>query len=125
VILTTQRRAMIDELRKLNTHPTADEFYQVIRKKIPKVSMASVYRNLEVLSSAGHIVKLDNGGTKMRFDGDLSRHYHLRCSECGRLVDFMPKGADCLEKSLRNMKKLNVDLIDINIEFTGKCSKCD
>ena len=125
MILTTQRKAMIDELKKLKTHPTADEFYEVIRKKIPKISIASVYRNLDVLSKAGHILKIETSGTQMRFDGDLSRHYHLRCSKCGRLIDFMPKGVDSLEKSVKDLKKRNRNLIDFNIEFSGKCGKCE
>jgi len=116
---------MIDELKKLKTHPTADEFYEVIRKKIPKISIASVYRNLDVLSKAGHILKIETSGTQMRFDGDLSRHYHLRCSKCGRLIDFMPKGVDSLEKSVKDLKKRNRNLIDFNIEFSGKCGKCE
>ena len=124
VILTTQRKAMIDELRQLKTHPTADEFYEVIRKKLPKVSMASVYRNLEVLSKSGHIMKLQSGGSQMRFDGDISCHYHLRCSECGRVMDYMPNGADSLDRSVREMRKLNSNISGMNIEFTGKCEKC-
>ena len=125
MILTTQRKAMIDELKKLKTHPTADEFYEVIRRKIPKVSIASVYRNLDVLSNTGHVLKIETSGTRMRFDGDLSRHYHLRCSNCGKVIDFLPKGMDLLEKSVRDLKKLNRNLIDFNMEFTGKCGKCE
>ncbi len=124
MILTTQRKAMIEELRKLKTHPTADEFYEVVRKKLPKISIASVYRNLEVLSKTGHIMKLEAGGAQMRFDGDLSRHYHLKCSSCGRIFDFQPRGSETLEKSFGDMKRLNKNIIDMNVVFTGKCEKC-
>lgn len=124
VILTTQRKAMIEELKQLKSHPTADEFYEVIRKRLPKVSMASVYRNLEVLSKTGCIIKIQSAGSQMRFDGDLSGHYHLRCSECGRIIDFMPNGVDGLDRYVREMKKLNSGISGMNIEFTGKCEKC-
>lgn len=124
MILTTQRRTMVAELKKLKTHPTAEEFYEVIRRKTPKVSLASVYRNLEVLSKSGLIRKVEAGGTQMRFDGDMSQHCHLRCSNCGRVIDFIPRGAESLDKYLKEMKRLNKNVMDMNIVFMGKCGKC-
>lgn len=124
MILTTQRKKILEELKKLKTHPTADQFYDLLKKKTPKISIASVYRNLEVLSSMGMIAKLEISGDKNRFDGDTSTHYHLKCSKCGAFVDFSPKGAQTLEKSLDQIKKLNTDINNFNIVFTGLCSKC-
>lgn len=124
MILTTQRKTIIDELKKLKTHPTADQFYEVLRKKTPKVSIASVYRNLEVLSSMGMIAKLEISGDKNRFDADTSTHYHLKCSKCGGFVDFNPIGSKTLSKTLDKIKKLNLDVNNFNIVFTGLCSKC-
>ncbi|HCE44102.1 MAG TPA: transcriptional repressor [Lentisphaeria bacterium] len=124
MILTTQRRMMVDELKKLKCHPTAEEFYEIIRRKTPKVSLASVYRNLEVLSKSGLIRKVEVGGTQMRFDGDTSQHSHLKCSSCGRVIDFIPKGAESLDKYLRETKRLNRNVMDMNIVFMGKCGKC-
>lgn len=124
MILTTQRKAIVDELKKLKTHPTADEFYELLRKKTPKVSIASVYRNLEVLSSMGLIAKLETSGTKNRFDGDTSTHYHLKCSKCGGFIDYTPKGSKTLAKTLDKVKKLNMNINNFNIVFTGLCSNC-
>ena len=124
MLLTTQRKAVVEELKKLRTHPTADQFFEVMRKKTPKISIASVYRNLEVLSSTGMIAKLETRGDKNRFDGDTSMHYHLKCSKCGGFVDFNPKGAKTLEKSLDEIKKLNMNINKFNIVFSGLCGKC-
>ena len=124
MILTTQRKVIVEELKKLRTHPTADQFYEVIREKTPKISIASVYRNLEVLSSLGMIAKLETSGAKNRFDGDTSLHYHLKCSRCGGFVDYTPKGSESLAKSLDNIKKLNMGINNFNIVFTGICGKC-
>jgi Fur family ferric uptake transcriptional regulator len=124
MVLTTQRKAIIEELKKLKTHPTADQFYEVMRRKTPKISIASVYRNLEVLSSAGMIAKLEVSGTQNRFDGDISMHYHLKCSKCGGFVDFSPKGSKTLSKSLDKVKELNMNIDNFNIVFNGLCDKC-
>jgi len=122
--LTRQRKAILRELKKLKTHPTADEFYEHIRKRTPKISIASVYRNLEVLSLEGHVQKIECAGSQMRFDGDISHHHHLRCLKCGRILDFDPEGADILDKSLGEIRKLNKDVSGYKIEFTGQCGKC-
>ena len=124
MIMTTQRRTMVDELKKLRNHPTAEEFYEVIRRKTPKVSLASVYRNLELLSKSGLIRKVEAGGPQMRFDGNTSQHCHLRCDNCGRVIDFMPNGAESLEKYVMEMKKLNRNVVDMNIMFLAKCGIC-
>ena len=124
MLLTRQRKTIIRELKKLKSHPTADEFYELIRKKTPKVSMASIYRNLEVLSQTGHIMKIESCGCQMRFDGETNPHHHLRCLKCGRISDFMPDGAKLLDSSLEEMKKLNSCVCGYRIEFTGTCCKC-
>ena len=55
---TVQRKVIVDELRKLKCHPTADELYEVVRRKLPRISLGTVYRNLEVLSANGEIQSL-------------------------------------------------------------------
>ena len=76
---TVQRKVIVDELRKLKCHPTADELYEVVRRKLPRISLGTVYRNLEVLSANGEIQRLGLGRKQMCFDGNMSRHYHLVC----------------------------------------------
>ncbi len=124
MVLTTQRKTIIEELKKLKTHPTADQFYEVIRKTTPKISIASVYRNLEVLSSLGMIAKLEISGTHNRFDGNTSLHYHLKCSKCGGFFDFNPEGSESLGQSLDKIKELNMNIDNFNIVFNGRCDKC-
>ena len=57
--MTHQRRLILDELKKLKTHPTADEIYVIVRKKMPRISLGTVYRNLEILSETGQIIKIE------------------------------------------------------------------
>ena len=72
---TVQRRVIMDELRALKTHPTADELYRIVRIRLPKISLGTVYRNLSILAESGMIRRLDSAGRQTRFDADISPHY--------------------------------------------------
>lgn len=119
---TVQRKVIVDELRKLKCHPTADELYEVVRRKLPRISLGTVYRNLEVLSANGEIQRLGLGRKQMCFDGNMSRHYHLVCRLCGTIEDIMPDGMDGVEKELES--KLTDRITGASISFTGYCEKC-
>ena len=85
--MTRQRRVILQELQKVTTHPTADQVYDMVRKKLPRISLATVYRNLDLLAQDGLISKLD-GGAQLRFDGNPADHYHIRCTRCQRVDDY-------------------------------------
>ena len=88
---TPQRKTILAELCALKTHPTAGELYEIVRRKLPRVSLGTVYRNLEVLHEDGLITKLEFSGTEARFDGNVAPHHHLRCTVCGRVNDLPPQ----------------------------------
>ncbi len=67
-----QRELILEELRGLTCHPTADELYELVRKRISNISLGTVYRNLELLAANGVILKIETGG-KNRFDGMATR----------------------------------------------------
>ncbi len=86
--MTRQRMVILDTLRSMVSHPTADEVYEAVRGILPHISLGTVYRNLEVLTEMGLIMRLDIGGGQRRYDGRAERHYHLRCINCERVVDI-------------------------------------
>ena len=87
--MTRQRAVILEELRKVKTHPTADELYSIVRERLPRISLGTVYRNLDFLADTGEIRRLEAAGTTKRFDGDISWHQHVRCIHCGRIGDVM------------------------------------
>lgn len=88
---TSQRKVILEELCKVTSHPTAADIYQMVRRKLPRISLGTVYRNLELLNECGTIQKLDFGEPHKRFDGNSSPHYHVNCTRCGRVSDvFIP-----------------------------------
>lgn len=120
--MTRQRQVIIEELRKVKSHPTADEIYRKVRRRLPRISLGTVYRNLEILSGSGSISKLDMAGRQRRFDGDVTPHYHVRCVQCQRVEDVMAEPDTKLEKSLTNARGYRI--IGHRLEFIGVCPRC-
>ena len=119
---THQRKVMLEELRRLTTHPTAVELYDIVRRRLPSISLGTVYRNLELLAQMNVIQKLDIQGTEARFDGNREPHYHVRCVRCGRLDDVH----DLPEDPVRyESKRLNdYEIVGHRFEFMGICPEC-
>lgn len=119
--VTRQRRVILEELRKVRTHPTADEVYAMVRRRLPRVSLGTVYRNLDLLAADGEILKLQSAGSSKRFDGTAAPHQHVRCSKCGRIAD--------LETALP-LPDINAlflpgfRITEARLEFDGVCDDC-
>jgi len=75
--MTPQRKVILEEVCKEGEHLTADEIYDRVRKRLPRISMGTVYRNLDLMASQGLIRKLQPDYPQMRFDGNTRDHYHL------------------------------------------------
>ena len=120
--MTRQRKVILEELRKVNTHPSADELYEMVRKRLPRISLGTVYRNLEILSESGNIQKLEPGCSLKRFDGNPSEHCHIRCVSCDRVVDA-PMAPD-LEIDLEQVNSTDFKIIGHRLEFLGLCPQC-
>ncbi|MCI5124600.1 MAG: transcriptional repressor [Candidatus Electrothrix sp. AR5] len=122
VRLTTQRQILLEELSKVNSHPTACELYEMVRKRLPRIGLGTVYRNLELMADSGMILKLELGGAQKRFDASTDPHYHIRCSVCGKLEDIT---VDVQKKIMEDAaEKTSYTILGHNVEFTGECPFC-
>lgn len=120
--MTRQRQLILDELRRTKTHPTAGELYVMVRKRLPNISLGTIYRNLEQLARNGEVRKLGGATKEARFDGDLSDHYHVRCSKCGRVVDFNEPPEIAISQAPAECRGWRIDRH--RIEFVGLCPEC-
>lgn len=91
-----QRDAIREFLTGREDHPTADIIYMNVRRRNPGISLGTVYRNLTLLEKSGEISRLSLGDGVDRFDADTSPHYHLLCTECGRVVDLRMERLDSI-----------------------------
>jgi len=119
---TRQREVILEELRKLSSHPTAAGLYEIVRRRLPRISLGTVYRNLELLAAMGTIQKLDLAGSQARFDGNVDRHHHVRCTGCGR-VDDVP-GAPLDLARAKDNDCSGYELLGYRLEFVGICPGC-
>ena len=120
--LTTQRQIILEELAKVTSHPTANEVYDMVRKRLPRIGLGTVYRNLELLAESGIIMKLEVGGTQKRFDATVDAHYHIRCTSCGRVDDIDMEVQDKINDIAA--ESCNYQILGHHIEFSGVCEDC-
>ncbi len=120
--MTNQREMILQELEKSKAHLTADELYERVKKSMPRISLATVYRNLEILSEAGIIAKLEVSGRQKRFDSDISEHDHIFCLQCHRVDNF---SLDREKLGFDSLEAVNgYTITGYRLEFVGLCQKC-
>jgi len=122
--MTHQRQVILEELKKARSHPTADQVYELVRRRLPRISLGTVYRNLEVLSAQGLIQRLDWAGTQRRFDGDVENHYHVRCLACGRVDDVVLEAAPVAAFAEALSGGTEYQITGHRLELTGFCPQC-
>jgi Fe2+ or Zn2+ uptake regulation protein len=120
--MTKQRRVVLETLRKHNIHPTADTLYEMVRKQMPRISLGTVYRNLEILTALGEIQTLELSGSQKRYDGVPQKHYHIRCLHCGRVDDAPIAPLNRLEDDLYESTVYTI--MGHRLEFIGLCPEC-
>jgi len=119
---TLQRQIILDTLKALDTHPTAEDLYKEIQKTYPSIGMATVYRNLRQLAENGLIIQIATLDDVARYDGCAHLHYHFYCKVCGGTFDLEMDLIDGIENGIADKYGFRVDSHDII--FTGACSKC-
>ena len=120
--MTRQRKVILEELRMTSSHPTASKVYEMVKRRLPQISLGTVYRNLEILSERGLVRKIELGNAQRRFDGETSEHYHVRCLNCGRVDDVALEPITALEESVRRVT--DYQILGHQLEFTGLCPEC-
>ena len=120
--MTKQREVILDEIKRTSAHPTADQLYEMVRKKLPRVSIGTIYRNLEQLCRSGVIKKLNIASSQSRYDGNTENHYHVYCIDCGSVNDLHLKIAKRVENEAKNSS--DHEIFGHTILFWGRCKKC-
>jgi len=119
--MTIQKRKILSYLRSVYTHPTAEQVHEAIKKDLPNVSLGTVYRNLNQLSSIGEVLKLEIDG-EFHFDGDVSKHQHFYCSNCGKLFDVFDDKINDYAMDQLDLPGFEVE--NVQVLFKGICADC-
>lgn len=103
-------------------HPTADMVYQHVRKEYPRVSLGTVYRNLNLLVELGEVIKLDCGDGYDHFDGNVQPHYHVVCTSCHAVEDLEMESIEHI-KTIANAAYSGI-ILGHKTVFYGLCEQC-
>ncbi len=119
---THQRMEIFKEVLKSHDHPSAENIYKNIRKRLPTVSLDTVYRTLWLLVDMDILQALGNSRERTRFDANFDKHHHFTCKVCGEVYDFMNDHLNCLNIPSDLPEIGNVERI--TIEVRGICNNC-
>jgi Fe2+ or Zn2+ uptake regulation protein len=103
------------------SHPTAEWVYRQVRRDLPRISLGTVYRNLQRLVAEGKLKAWSRGRTT-RFDADVTRHDHFVCRACGLMIDLQRSGEALVAE--KRLKARGYEIQDRVLEFIGLCRDC-
>lgn len=118
---TIQRQAVLEAVRELNIHATAEQVYEHVAKKHPAISKATVYRNLGIMAEAGELINIGSFYGAAHYDHNHEKHYHFICEHCKRVFDvesYFPE----LIGQLTGMDGFEVT--SHLLTFSGLCRDC-
>lgn len=120
--LTRQRLEIIREIAATEEHPDVETIYGMVRRRVPAVSLDTVYRTLSVLYECGVVNRMMVAAGSARYDPDVSRHHHFVCSKCGAVVDVISSERDAFRSSDCASAIGAVERVEVY--FRGICREC-
>ncbi len=121
---TIQRKIIIETLQKHKDHPGAEEIYTEVRSVLPKISLGTVYRNLDMLAGNGVISRLDVGGSHAHYDPEPASHPHFHCKECGSVSDLDWEETFDVSHAVQKNSLNNFSTESVEILVRGVCPSC-
>jgi len=124
-LYSKQREQILDIFLRTEQHPTINDLYDLVKKKYPRIGLATVYRTMEVISDAGLARKVDFGGGEKCYEHKYKHqhHDHLVCLQCGRIIEVMSPGIEKLQERLAKRHKFSA--VRHRMEIFGFCSSCN
>lgn len=122
VKLTQQRLEIYREVAASREHPDADSIYQGVRRRLPTVSLDTVYRTLWLFIDKGLLTTLGLPRGRMRYDANMERHHHFVCTSCGQAHDFYARQFDSLP--LPPAVHGFGTVAQTHVEVRGVCHRC-
>ena len=121
--VTTQRRLLLEIIRKSGKHLDADELFRLAKEKEPRISLATVYRNLKLFKELGLIAESSLGDTHLHYEiKGKGEHHHLVCIGCGRVIEFDSPLIN--QATAEIQKENNYDITSVQLKIEGYCPDC-
>ena len=120
--VTNQRVEIFRMLASFKEHPSVEQVFEFVRKKLPNISLDTVYRTISSMEDAGVVFRVGLSN-RARFDADLNPHYHFVCMECGAVYDIFPSEGKNLLEVPAQVKNFG-EVKNVNLQFHGICKHC-
>ncbi len=120
--LTQQRVEVLRVIAASESHPDVDTIYASVRRRMPTISLDTVYRTLATLADRGLIERVTATPGPARYDGNPFQHHHFVCRRCGLVRDIDDTGAGVVEPTTQTLELGDVELV--RVEFRGLCRSC-
>ena len=123
--LTRTRKLIFREIfARPALHPNAEEIHQRLRAQKKRVSLATIYRTLNLLVKSGLVSSIDLGEDHSHFEpeGGQAAHGHLICLSCGKVLEFSQAEIQGAIDRIGGEKGYQLD--KFSIQVFGFCRDC-
>lgn len=120
--ITHQRTEIFREVAESGDHPDAEAVFTGVRKRMPTVSLDTVYRTMWTLDEMGLISAFSPHRGRVRFDADTRPHHHFVCTACGAVEDVNSRSFDELELP-PEVSRIG-EVVTTHVQFRGLCFRC-
>ncbi|NJP41435.1 transcriptional repressor [Oscillospiraceae bacterium HV4-5-C5C] len=123
---TKQKDIILRILHEMGDHPTAEEVYAALKPDYPRLSLATVYRNLNLFVEQGKLLKVELPSEPVRYDIRLPKHIHAICTDCHAIVDIPAEMTGPLLGQLEDLigQSSGFAVDDMSILVKGRCQNC-
>ena len=120
--LTHQRLEVVREVASTDSHPDVDCVFRGVRKRVPTISLDTVYRTLGTLADLGLVNRVAGPAAAARYDANTTKHHHFICARCGLIGDIVSSELDGL--SVPASATVFGDVDSVEVRFSGVCREC-
>ncbi|WP_084456759.1 Fur family transcriptional regulator [Desulfogranum mediterraneum] len=121
--ITPQRYAVLRVLCRSREHPSAETIFNLLAPEYPTMSLATVYKTLNLLKKRGEVLELEFSELGNRYDGNKPYpHPHVICTGCGTIID--PSMLDLEEITSKMMAETGFRITSHRLDFYGICPAC-
>ncbi len=121
--VTPQRLAVYKTLYESKEHPTAEMLFNELHPSYPTMSLATVYKTIEILAELKLIKILNTGEDSFRYDADTCDHAHIKCLGCKKVEDIMTVKLGNMVADVK--KQTGYSIVSQQVYFYGHCPRCN
>jgi len=125
IAVTPQRLAIFRRLAATERHPSAEQLHAAVRREMPTLSLATVYKTLDTLARIGAVRPVSRLGARGRWDANLEPHHHLVCTTCGTVTDVTePRLEAAAQPAAAAAARHGFEAAGHSVEIFGRCAAC-